>query len=86
MGLDRGGVNLRLTFSDGNTTEFALSNANYDNFESGMTDTFTLILPFGYTPFDITEYTIAVCPTSTIITTSGTAAGRAFIFCSATNR
>ncbi len=62
VGLDRGGVNLRLTFSDGNTTEFALSNANYDNFESGMTDTFTLILPFGYTPFDITEYTIAVLP------------------------
>ena len=27
-----------------------------------MTDTFTLILPFGYTPFDITEYTIAVLP------------------------
>ncbi len=62
VGLDRGGVNIRLAFSDGNTTEFALQNSNYDNFESGMTDTFTLILPFGYTPFDITEYTIAVLP------------------------
>ena len=62
VGLDRGNVNLKLTFSDGNTAEFALNNSNYDNFESGMTDTFTIILPFGYTPFDITEYTVAVLP------------------------
>lgn len=62
VGLDRGGVNLVLTFSDGNTAEFALNNSNYDNFESGMTDTFTVILPFGYTPFDITDYTVAVLP------------------------
>lgn len=62
VGLDRGGVNLVLTFSDGSTAEFALNNSNYDNFESGMTDTFTVILPFGYTPFDITDYTIAVLP------------------------
>ena len=60
--LDRGNVNLKLKFSDGNTAEFALNNSNYDNFESGMTDTFTIILPFGYTPFDITEYTIAILP------------------------
>lgn len=62
VGLDRGGVNILLTFSDGTVTEFALNNSKYDNFESGATDTFTLILPFGYTPFDITEYKIALLP------------------------
>lgn len=58
--LDRGGVNLILTFSDGKNVEINLDNSNYDNFESGMEDTFTIILPYGYTPFDITDYTIAV--------------------------
>ena len=60
--LEKGGVNMLLTFSDGTSTEFSLSNANYDTFESGMTDTFTLILPFGYTPFDIIDYTVTVVP------------------------
>ena len=62
VGLDKGGINLKLTFTDGKSVEFALSNSNYDNFESGMTDTFTVILPFGYTPFDITEYKIVALP------------------------
>lgn len=62
VGLDRGGVNLILTFEDGNSTEISLNNNNYDNFESGMEDTFTVILPFGYTAFDITDYTIAILP------------------------
>ena len=62
VSLEKGGVNVMLTFADGTETEFSLSNSNYDTFESGMTDTFTLILPFGYTPFDITDYTITVVP------------------------
>lgn len=62
VGLDRGSINIVLTFSDGKTTEFTLDNSNYDNFESGMTDTFTLILPFGYTPFDIIDYSLVAVP------------------------
>lgn len=61
-GLDRGNINIVLTFSDGEQQEYSLSNANYDNFESGATDTFTLILPYGKTPFDITEYRLVAVP------------------------
>ena len=62
VSLRRGGVNLLLRFSDGTTTEYSLRNRRYQTFGAGAEDTFTLILPFGYTPFDVTEYTIHVLP------------------------
>ncbi len=62
--LDRGGVNLVITFSDGKTVEYPLKNKNFDNFESGAVDNFTLILPYGYAPFDITGLTIGTLPDS----------------------
>ena len=45
--LDRGNINLLITFTDGESQEYSLNNSNYDNYESGATDTFTIILPFG---------------------------------------
>lgn len=62
VGLDRGNVNLQLTFANGDKTEYSLNNVNYDNFEAGMTDTFTIILPYDKTPFDITEYRLVAIP------------------------
>jgi len=62
VGLDRGNINLQLTFADGDKTEYSLNNVNYDNFEAGMTDTFTVILPYDKTPFDITEYRLVAVP------------------------
>ena len=62
VSLEKGSMNIVLSFRDGETAEFALDKAGFDTFESGMTDTFTLILPFGYTPFDVTEYTLTAVP------------------------
>ena len=61
-GLDRGNINLQLTFANGDKSEYSLNNINYDNFESGMEDTFTIILPYDKTPFDITEYRLVAVP------------------------
>ncbi len=60
--LEKGGINLSITFTDGTSLEYSLNNSNYSNFESGMTDTFTLILPFGYSAFNISDYSINVIP------------------------
>jgi hypothetical protein len=42
--------------------EYTLQNARIDNFESGSTDHFTLILPQTVSPFDITEYKLLLVP------------------------
>lgn len=60
--LDKGNVNLLLTFSDGEKKEYNLSNNKYDNFEAGGTDNFTITLPSGKTAFDITEYRLIILP------------------------
>ena len=60
--LDRGNINLLIVFSDGDRQEYSLNNTNYDNFEAGATDTFTIILPFGKTPFDISELRLVAVP------------------------
>lgn len=62
VSLEKGSMNIVLSFRDGETAEFSLDKTGFDTFESGMTDTFTLILPFGYTPFDVTEYTLTAVP------------------------
>ena len=54
--LDRGNLNLIMTLQNGKVMEYTLQNKRIDNFESGSTDYFTLILPETISPFDITEY------------------------------
>ena len=61
-GLDGGNVNLLLVFSDGKESEYSLTKPGYDTFEAGMTDTFTIVLPDGKTPFDVTEYRLIILP------------------------
>ena len=60
--LDRGNVNLVLTLNNGNIMEYTLQNKRMDNFESGNTDQFTLILPSSISVFDITEYKMVLLP------------------------
>lgn len=60
--LDRGNVNLVLTLKDGSYLEYTLQNRNIDNFESGSTDQFTLILPSSISPFDIADYKLSLLP------------------------
>ncbi len=60
--LDRGNINLVLTLQDGKYLEYTLQNRNIDNFESGNTDQFTLILPSSVSPFDITDYKLTLLP------------------------
>ncbi|MBQ8605540.1 MAG: hypothetical protein IJ408_02285 [Clostridia bacterium] len=61
-GLEKGGVNLVVRFNDGAEHQYVLNNAYYDNFREDATDSFTVILPFGYTPFDVESYSLAVRP------------------------
>ncbi len=60
--LDQGNLNLVMTLSDGRKMEYTLQNRNIDNFESGNTDQFTLILPADVSVFDITEYQLVLLP------------------------
>lgn len=60
--LDRGYLNLVMTLSSGKIMEYTLQNKRIDNFESGSTDYFTLILPETVSPFDITEYKLMLLP------------------------
>ncbi len=60
--LDRGNINLVLTLKNGSLVEYTLKNRNIDTFESGETNTFTLSLPDGVAPFDITEYKLVLMP------------------------
>ncbi len=60
--LDRGNLNLVMTLSDGRKMEYTLQNRNIDNFESGNTDQFTLILPSEISVFDITDYQLVLLP------------------------
>ena len=53
--LDRGNINMLLTFSDDTQAEYSLSDTRYDNFEAGMTDTFTVELPDGKTNYSFYE-------------------------------
>lgn len=61
-GLDSGNVNFIVTYADGKYSEFTLNDKNFDNFEAGATDIFTVILPYGRTPFDIAEYKLQISP------------------------
>ena len=60
--LERGGVNLVMTLKNGDLMEYPLSNRRIDNFESGYTDQFTLILPDSVSVFDIAEYKLTLMP------------------------
>lgn len=60
--LERGGVNLVMTLKNGDLMEYPLSNRRIDNFESGYTDQFTLILPDTVSVFDIAEYKLTLMP------------------------
>ena len=60
--LDRGNVNLIMTLKNGSIMEYTLQNRNIDNFESGNTDQFTLILPDTVSVFDIADYKLTLLP------------------------
>ena len=60
--MDRGHIQLVMTLKNGKVMEYTLQNARIDNFESGSTDHFTLILPETVSPFDITEYKLVLLP------------------------
>lgn len=60
--LDRGNLNLVMTLQNGKIMEYTLQNKRIDNFESGGTDYFTLILPQSVSPFDIKEYKLMLLP------------------------
>ncbi len=60
--LDQGNINLVMTLKNGSTMEYTLQNRNIDNFESGNTDQFTLILPSIISVFDITEFKLTLLP------------------------
>lgn len=60
--LDRGNVNLVLTLHNGSILEYTLQNRRIDNFESGNTDQFTLILPDTVSAFDIASYRLTLMP------------------------
>lgn len=60
--LDQGNLNLVMTLKNGNIMEYTLQNRNIDNFESGSTDQFTLILPDSVSVFDITDYKLVLVP------------------------
>ncbi len=60
--LDRGNLNLVMTLQNGKIMEYTLQNKRIDNFESGSTDYFTLILPETISPFDIKEYKLMLLP------------------------
>lgn len=60
--LDRGNLNLVMTLQNGKVMEYTLQNKRIDNFESGSTDYFTLILPESIAPFDIAEYKLMLLP------------------------
>ena len=60
--LDRGNLNLVMTLKNGGTMEYTLQNRNIDNFESGNTDQFTLILPDTVSVFDIASYKLVLLP------------------------
>lgn len=62
MDLDRGNINLVLTLDDGSILEYTLQNRRIDNFESGCTDQFTLILPDTVSAFDIAGYRLTLMP------------------------
>ncbi|MBR5783158.1 MAG: hypothetical protein IKY33_02920 [Clostridia bacterium] len=59
--LDAGGVNLRLTFTDGTAAELSLKKKfRKDSFISGKETHFIVTLPFGYTPFDIGDVALTI--------------------------
>lgn len=60
--LDQGNLNLVMTLKDGKIMEYTLQNRNIDNFESGSTDQFTLILPPSVSVFDIADYKLTLLP------------------------
>lgn len=60
--LDHGNINLVMTLKNGGIMEYTLQNRNIDNFESGNTDQFTLILPPTVSVFDITDYKLVLMP------------------------
>ena len=60
--LDQGNINLVMTLKDGKMMEYTLQNRRIDNFESGYTDQFTLILPDSISVFDIAEYKLVLMP------------------------
>lgn len=59
--LRHGGVNLKLTFGDGKSSEIALNRGHrFDSFAAGREMNFVFPLPYGYTPFDIKSAALAI--------------------------
>lgn len=58
-----GGVNLKISFTDGSTKELPLTRRyKKDCFSAGKESHFILTLPYGYTPFDISATALALTP------------------------
>ncbi len=61
VALEQGGINLRLSFADGSTTEMPLQKKfRADSFTAGKETHFILALPNGYTPFDISTCALTI--------------------------
>lgn len=61
--LEDGGVNLRVTFTDGTSSELSLyKKFRSDSFSSGKETHFIVTLPYGYTPFDISATALTITP------------------------
>ncbi len=61
VALEQGGINLKLSFKDGTSSELPLQKKfRGDSFVAGKQTNFILALPFGYTPFDITSFSLSI--------------------------
>lgn len=63
VALEDGGINLKLSFTDGSSVEMPLQrNWRRNCFAAGSESNFFITLPFGYTPFDITATSLVLTP------------------------
>lgn len=61
VALEQGGVNLKLTFTDGSTKEISLRKKfRFDSFDAGKQTHFIVTLPYGYSPFDIATFALTI--------------------------
>lgn len=61
VALEQGGVNLKLAFTDGTTTEIPLQKKfRFDSFTAGKQTHFIVALPYEYTPFDIAAFSLSI--------------------------
>ena len=63
VGLEQGGISLKVSFIDGTHTELPLQRHYRKNcFAPGAKSNFILTLPYGYTPFDISAVSLVLIP------------------------